>query len=144
MEESLITLTTFEKSIDAHLVKSKLESEGIECYLFDENMATMNPLFNISIGAIKLKIKSSDEEKARLILKEIDQTPYTDENNQIIKCPNCHSEKIYSGFNSINSFSSVVTFLVSLLSAAIPLTVTKKYRCKVCGHEFKQKQTDQS
>ncbi len=34
----LITIHRCETSVEAHLLKSKLESEGITCYIFDENI----------------------------------------------------------------------------------------------------------
>jgi hypothetical protein len=29
------------------------------CHLFDENMVTLNPLYNITVGGIKLKVEES-------------------------------------------------------------------------------------
>ena len=34
----LVTAQTFNDSVSAHLVKTRLENEGIECYIFDENI----------------------------------------------------------------------------------------------------------
>ena len=47
------TLKIFENPIDAHLLKTKLESEGIDCYLIDENTVSVMPLYNITVGGIK-------------------------------------------------------------------------------------------
>lgn len=52
----LITLKTFDNSIEAHLMKSKLKSENIVCFLFDENIVGLNPVYNIAVGGIKLKV----------------------------------------------------------------------------------------
>lgn len=32
----MVTLKTFDNLVDAHLLKTKLESEGVTCFLFDE------------------------------------------------------------------------------------------------------------
>lgn len=40
----LITIKTFDNYFEANLLKSKLESENIVCYLFDETLVTLNPL----------------------------------------------------------------------------------------------------
>ena len=76
---SFITLKTFDNPIDAHLLKTKLESEGIVVYLFDENINSINPLYNIATGGIKLNIAEQDLDRAVEVLREIDAAAYVDE-----------------------------------------------------------------
>lgn len=57
---AFVTLKVFQNSIDAHLLKTQLESEGIECFIFDEQMVTMNMLYSNAVGGIKLKIQEED------------------------------------------------------------------------------------
>lgn len=64
---SFITIRTFDRAIDAHLLKSKLESEGIECFLFDEHVISINPLYGIATGGIKLCVMAEDAERANRI-----------------------------------------------------------------------------
>jgi hypothetical protein len=66
----LITLKTFHNPIDAHLFKTRLESEGILCFLFDENMVSLNPFYNYMMGGIKLKINKLDLERVEEILRD--------------------------------------------------------------------------
>ena len=47
-----ITIKTFENAIEAEMLKTKLASEGIRAYLFDENITTLNPLLNIAVGVL--------------------------------------------------------------------------------------------
>ncbi len=56
----LVTVQTFDNAIDVALLKSKLESEGVICYVFDEYTVTINPLLSNGIGGIKLKINEND------------------------------------------------------------------------------------
>jgi len=65
----LVTIQTFDKSVYAHIIKAKLESEGIECFLIDENIVTMNWFLSNAVGGIKLQVKNSDVEKALEIIK---------------------------------------------------------------------------
>ena len=69
----LVTVRTFDNSIEAHLLKSKLESENILCYLFDENIVGLNPLYNITVGGIKLKVNEFDLDKASIIIQQVDE-----------------------------------------------------------------------
>ena len=57
---TLVTVKTFDNSMDAHLLKSRIESEGVRCFLFDDETVTMNPLFAQAIGGIKLKVNQRD------------------------------------------------------------------------------------
>ena len=66
----LITLKTFDFAHKAHLLKSLLESEGIDSYIFDENIVTANHLYSNTVGGIKLKIRKSDFQKVCEILEE--------------------------------------------------------------------------
>jgi hypothetical protein len=50
-----------------------LESEGLNCYVFDEHIIAKNPLKSQSIGGIKLKVNKKDSEKELVILKQMQQ-----------------------------------------------------------------------
>jgi len=52
---SLITLRTYRTASEVNLMKATLEMQGITCYIFDENMVTMNALYSQALGGIKLK-----------------------------------------------------------------------------------------
>jgi hypothetical protein len=88
---TLITLRTFDVSIDAHLLKSKLESEGIECYIFHENTATLTP---IAIGAICFKVNREDYQKAYKIMTQMQKPIPKNEDGKIISCPECDASKL--------------------------------------------------
>jgi rubredoxin len=145
MTSAFVTVTTFDNSIDAHIAKTKLESQGIDCYLFDENIVALNPYYNLTVGGIKLRVRSADQEKAVAILNEVEDTPYTDEKDNVIKCPICQSEKIYHGFTSANSLRTVSGLLISVFTlmfpfveTVYPLVMEKKYHCKMCDFEFER------
>jgi hypothetical protein len=55
MSENIVTIETYDSVAKAHLAKSKLEAFGIECFLADENIIGLNPLYNQALGGIKLK-----------------------------------------------------------------------------------------
>lgn len=68
--QELITVKTFWTSYEANIVKSYLESEGIECLLKDELTINADPLLTNAIGGIKLQVPSSQYEKAYHLLDE--------------------------------------------------------------------------
>jgi len=69
MSMELITLKTFDFAHKAHLLKSLLESEGIDSYIFDENIVTAYHLYSNTVEGIKLKIRKSDFKKVCEILQ---------------------------------------------------------------------------
>jgi hypothetical protein len=67
----LITLATINTSIQAHLLKSRLESEGIPCFLTDENINTLLPAG--PFGGIKVQVHLSDSLRAFDILYDLQE-----------------------------------------------------------------------
>ncbi len=133
----LITIKTFDNVIEAHMMKSKLESENVMCFLFDENIVGLNPLFNITVGGIKLKINKRDIDKATKIIEEATMSSLINDQGKIIKYPNCNSEDLYSGFKSMKGIKGVLSAIISFLLMVFPIYYKTVYKCKVCGNEFK-------
>jgi len=134
---SLITIKTFESAVEAHLLRLKLENEGIQCFLVDENTVSLNPLFNIAIGGIKLRIDESDEPKAKELVAEMENAAFVDEDERIITCPKCQSKDLYANFKSMKGAKGVMSAIVSFLFMVFPIYYKSVYKCKACGHEFK-------
>ncbi|MBS2213848.1 DUF2007 domain-containing protein [Carboxylicivirga mesophila] len=67
----LRTIITFELPHDAHLVKTKLESEGIQVTLNDELTVQVDNYISNAIGGIKLQVLERDIITAKSILKEL-------------------------------------------------------------------------
>ncbi|MGB0887081.1 MAG: DUF2007 domain-containing protein [Vicingaceae bacterium] len=135
----LVTVRTFDSPIDAHLLKTKLESEGINCYLQDEHSISIDPMHSYALGGIKLQINDADIEKTKAALKEIDVTPYRDENDKIAQCPKCSSQELIAGYVSMKGFSQVFAAIISILFMIYPMHLKILYKCKKCGNEFKLK-----
>lgn len=133
---TLITIKIFENAIDAHILKTKLESEGIPAIVVDENLITLNPFYNIAVGGVKLQVRDEDFEKANTILTEIEQTPVTDDNGRTLKCPKCGSTNFYTGFKTTSNAKGVLAFILSLLYMVFPIHHKSVYRCKDCENEF--------
>jgi len=134
----LVTLKIFDNPIEAHILKTKLESEEIQCYLFDENTVSINPLYNITVGGIKLKIDENNLSKAQKIINDIENKPFTDENEKVIVCPNCQSKNFYSGYKSMKGLRGVLSIIITFLFGVYPIYFKTVYKCKDCDTEFKK------
>lgn len=122
--------------VEAHLMKTKLESEQITCYLFDENIVGLNPLFSVAVGGVKLKIRKDDIDMASLILNESENTTLKNEHGETVRCPRCLSDNLYYGFKSIMSSRGLLSIIASFLLLVYPFYFKTVKRCKSCGKEF--------
>jgi DNA-directed RNA polymerase subunit RPC12/RpoP len=134
-----VTIKTFNNAIEAHILKNRLESEGITCFIRDENIVTVNPLYNYAVGGIKLDVQETDVERAIKILAEIEDAPFTDEADEVILCPKCGSDDLYANFTSMKDAKGILAAIAAFFFAVFPIYYKSVYRCKNCGHEFKKK-----
>lgn len=68
-----VLLQRFDNYIDAHIVKGRLEDQGVHCWLKDENLSALivDPvLTNAVSGGIKLMVRKDELEKAIAILNQ--------------------------------------------------------------------------
>lgn len=120
---------------DLSVLKTRLESEGIECRL--KNELTTQVMSHIPSFMVELQVPESDVERVREILIEIGEISET---KNKLTCPVCGSEKIklkLSLKKRIQVFFSVVA--VALFMSNLPMDKVFKdscYRCSECGNEF--------
>jgi hypothetical protein len=70
---SFVVLQRFENYIDAHIVKGRLEDQGIHCWLKDENLSALivDPILTNAVsGGIKLMVPEDELQKAIDILNQ--------------------------------------------------------------------------
>ena len=135
MPERLVTVAAFSQPIEAHLSKTRLESEGIECFITDEFIVTNNWLFSNAVGGVKLNVRESDAQRAFEVLQlepiEIDTVEVGADEP---RCLECSSLKV-----SYERFSRRLVF-ASWLLLGFPLPFLKrKWICKECGYQWKAK-----
>lgn len=120
---------------DLTVLKSRLESEGIECRL--KNELTTQVMNHIPSFMVELQVPESDVERVREILIETGEL--SDSKTKLV-CPACGSEKIKLKL----SWKKRVQVFFAAISAAffmgnLPLNKVFKnarYRCSDCCNEF--------
>jgi hypothetical protein len=77
-------ITVFSSNIpnDCHIIKGRLESEGIPCFIFDENLIWVNPFNAVAIGGVKLKIPSDKYDHCQKIINLTSQDKLIDESGE--------------------------------------------------------------
>ena len=66
----LVTVATFTYPYEANLLKGRLETEDIVCFLENENIVTANPFYSNAVGGVQIRVKKEDEQKALKIIAE--------------------------------------------------------------------------
>ena len=134
MNEKFKIIARFQYSSEAQIIKGRLESDGIQVFLFDNLTIDTDPLISNAIGGVKLKVLYSQSEEAENILRSIQKYSVDDEGNSI-ECPNCNSQKI-ALFSTIKDIKSFFSFLLGFLFGTLPFHTRYKYRCENCNIEF--------
>lgn len=69
MKREQVVVGEFENEIDAEIAKGHLESAGIKASIIKDDASGMFPSLQNTEG-VQLSVAETDEEKARIILKE--------------------------------------------------------------------------
>lgn len=127
-------IANYQFSSEAYLIKGKLESEGIEVFLQNENTINTDPLLSNAVGGVKLFVNTDNVLKAKQILASI--TSYSlDDKGELLSCPNCGAHKIEM-VTTIKDVKSFFAFLYGLLTLSMPFYTKHKYKCESCNFEF--------
>ena len=138
-EDKIITFESYYDPMLAHIIRTKLEDNGIQCFIADENTIGANPLYNQAVGGVKLKIFERDLQKCKDILAEEgdlhdqDHFEIDEDTDNVVICPYCASTNVSYGVTSqknANWFSSLFSSLF------FPFTAQKDWHCFNCHRDF--------
>lgn len=73
LRNDLVTVARFGNSMEAQLARTKLQSQKIESYVFDENMISMMPVYDLALGGVRLKVGEIDLDEASKVLGELNR-----------------------------------------------------------------------
>ncbi len=139
--DRIIVFETFADPIQANIVKGLLESYGIECFLTDENVVTLNALYANAVGGVKLNVFEKDVDRISAILASenivsSEQVSAEEKKADNVICPKCHSSNVSYG-GSVNRKFGYRDIFLSFLLMVYPFTMRKRFHCFDCNHEFK-------
>lgn len=69
-DEDLVTIASFRDYVQANIAKTKLESEGVDCWIADDVVVTLNWFESQLLGGVKLRVRESESREARAALGE--------------------------------------------------------------------------
>jgi hypothetical protein len=147
----IITIATFADPMQAELAKIWLETHGVECFLADRNIATIQLTVGMS-PSVRLQVPEVEIERAEEILsrlpdhtqEEIDpkeeEPPALDPPTQeeathqnASACPKCKANRIEKSRDL-----TFTTYMLAIVLLGLPLLFIKPTNhCKRCGHTWK-------
>lgn len=124
----LVIIQTFDNYFNANIQLTRLRAAGIECYLKDEYVVTIDPFLSNAIGGIKLVVRKSEEHKVRKLLREMNASSEVK-----LLCPQCGSHKfiLVPKRTTENLLAAISTWLLS----AYAVSAENVYQCSDCGYE---------
>ena len=124
------TVTRTVQTAEAHVLKTMLESRGLEVVVQDEHIISIQPLYTDAIGGVKIQVRRSDLERAKSYLSEIHQQ--SGALAEVI-CPNCQSKEV----EIAGSFSEGLSFFQKVLKTFAFPVFKKRWCCHSCQYEWK-------
>lgn len=123
------TVAAFNHVHEAHLVRCRLEAEGLSAFISDENLVSLNWMYSQAVGGVKVQVADEDYERALRILRA-DHNMHTTKihANEIDEecCPSCGSSATTHPYSP---WSLIPSFIL-----AVPVFFRKKYQeCTKCG-----------
>ena len=63
-------------ALDAHLLQSRLEAEGVPTVVVDDNIVQTNPFLTMAVGGVRVLVPELQAERAREIARAIERGDY--------------------------------------------------------------------
>ncbi len=142
--DSVIFLESFYEPMAANLARTRLEAAGIPCFLSNEHLVSLMPLYSPITGGVRLHVRRGDVAAALEILHDepVPLATGPDEDSFAAdapdpvtpRCPDCGSSNVAYGAATRNTYG----FWSGLLSVLLRFPVRgNRFHCFHCGHEFK-------
>jgi hypothetical protein len=129
-------IATFNTPNEAYFAKMILEASGIASSLFDENLISIQPLYSIAVGGVKLAVSESQVAEAIGIIGEYETQQMEHEEDNCPKCSSTNTRKTFRFSLFIIPFIliSFAVFGMATIGLVYLISLYSKYKCQACGH----------
>lgn len=142
--DSIVFLESFYEPMAANLARTRLEAADIPCFLSNENLVSLLPLYSPVTGGVRLYVRQGDAETALALLRTVPVPLATGPDIASFaadapdpmtpRCPRCGSSDVAHGPATRNTYG----LWASLLSVLLRFPVRGNcYHCFHCGNEFR-------
>ena len=129
MSTNQTIIGTYTEATAAHLARVRLDAEGIESWLVDENTAAINPLYTPVIGGVKLAVREEDAAAAWSFMQGLDASEQDRYQQNLHQCPMCGSKNVVE-----NAMRFAWLLLLTLMTFGLYLPLFyRRHKCGDCG-----------
>lgn len=122
----LVTVDAFDSPLNANILASRLEAEGIPCFIADDETIAAHNLLSGPVGGIKVQVGEADAARATAISREVAAS-----RSGKPPCPRCRSRDVQrKGLSVLLAALVVVTF--GVLALFMPV----RWHCAACSHRW--------
>ena len=137
----LKTAAIYTNPIEAHIVRGRLEAEGIPAYVIHEYHIWANWFYSSALGGVKVQVNATDALKAKETIINLENDEFEkilEENEgpfQALICPKCESKSIKE-----YRWNEKLTLII-LWAYVIPIPyIQGKLKCLDCGNSWISKE----
>jgi hypothetical protein len=131
----MITVATFSRPEQAHLLRMRLEAAGIRAFVQDENMVQMNWFYSNAIGGVRVQVAEEDLALAEEILRD---EGIACEKPPPVFCPFCASLQVER-----DQIRKKFTYLLLLFYVVLPFP-RHRFKCRECGKSWDEQKRPQA
>lgn len=142
--DSVVFLESYYEPMAANLARTRLEAAGIPCFLSNEHLVSLMPLYSPITGGVRLHVRQCDAMAALELLHTVavplatspDAASFAADAPDPVapRCPRCGSSDVAYGPATRNTYG----FWSGLLSVLLRYPVRgNRFHCFHCGNEFK-------
>ena len=125
-----VPVAVYTNYIDANIMLGRMQEDGIDCWLKDENIVTIDPILTNAVGGIKLMVAENERMKALQWLWEMNK-----EKRAVLSCPKCNSHNL-EYVSTPRKPGNWLSVLIGVFITSFAPPVEQVYHCFDCGKEF--------
>lgn len=135
--ERLVTVGTYTSPWEAQLAKARLEAEGIEAMIADENFIRLYWAISNAVGGVKVQVREESAPRAVEVLEREQPIPeiylVTEDEAARPRCPACSSDHL-----TFERWSRL-GFVGSWVLLGVPLPIPRRrWLCGHCGESWRE------
>jgi len=129
LANNYLLLRSSDNYLYINILLARLQDEGFDCHLRDENTVTIDPLLSPAIGGIKLMVSDEHYERANATLDTVEA-----EYIATLPCPHCGKTALQR-LKKTNEAKGFFGALWSQLTMGSTHSEEKFCRCTYCGYK---------
>lgn len=134
----LITIGRYLNPIEAHIVKGRLEAEGVPAYVQHEHHIWAKWTISLALGYVKVQVRPKDVEASSAVIEKLQAGEYALADEEVVDvscCPRCGCTKK----ERVNWSWKLALWAIMFLSVVLPYSIYR-VACLECGHRWTQKE----